>query len=870
MSIDTPEFVALTEKIKNNPFNHTILEDIFAFLNHAFCEVDKAGFTFNNIPLKFPSTYTLAAILQQKRDEVSNWINSDVATLTYNGKLIKNYTFLLIEFHKSYNTYNSCIAYFISFIPFFIHHSIQYSTHHNYNTCLNIETRFWANIMFAIITQASYSGEIVANSNYVFNTIINLLKYKNTFADIIQFYKKHRIPHFLGLEPSTKSGFYENMITSNMDNEITEVFQAYPDTLDKLFENSKQLNYLQMACKYNCPKFVDYLLSSANALTMVQHKSNIQYNAIHYAALQSEDMLSKFLHFPEHLFSEVPTDNKTALWHACNKNYKNILPAIIEKTSPEHHGRIAAEHTPLMRCCANRNLSAATQLLDAGNSMVEYCSERSGNAIFYATYFTEFDSLCVRMINIVISKEKDIKYYLNGVQNILMNSTQLLRTYFSYVHHVNNNTVLINACENKLRETVNVLLQERLLINGIYKINKNGMDALCCCLLNNWDNEVMELIKFNKPITTNIKQAFSSYVSDVKTINSIQRNPKIYYTMLIACIRSYLAHTQQEQNKKPILQILNILIGRMHNPYNYETPEYIDLNVPVFSALDAAENSLEQTLQTHDIILLHQGKLYATTIEFLFKSVTDLNQIKFGCNRVIEDINTFDSAADVGKDAYISLTLFGIPSGVIAVEIILHMLISGKRYFKLTEIPNKPPYPGMISKAWIMGMQSASADHCQPDPQGRPFFQQPYMVEPIKNSASENNKRTMVEEETPVEKRATPSLSIMISGTTYPLTVGLQNTLQELYDEIMTYKPDAASFRIVFSGVVIRSADLQTNGSMQISEYEANNRKIFSGDNLKIQVMFMQPTPAPVGGGRSKKRRQSRRQRRNRRKTVKR
>lgn len=856
MNINTPEFVALTDKIKNNPFDYTLLEDIFAFLNNDFCEVDKVGVMVNNIPLRFPSTYTLAAVLQQRRNEVVDWINNNETVIIYDGKQIKNYIYLLIKFIDSYNTNKTCISYFIAFMPSFIFHIIAHSKLKNLNTCLDLQNTFWANIMYAIVSQATYSGEIISNRNYVFNTITSLLKYKHTFADTIQFYKTHRIPHFLGLNSSNISFLYENMITSNMDNEITEVFQAYPDKLNKLFEGNKQLNYLQMACKYNCPNFVDYLLSSSNALTMVEHKSDIQYNSIHYAASQSETMLSKFLHFPEHLFNEVPTDNKIALWYACAKNYTNILPTIIGKTSPDRHGIIAASYTPLMMCCAKGNLSAATQLLDAGNSMVEYCSDRSGNAIFYATNFTEFDSLCVRMVNTVVSKDKDIKYYVNGVQNILPVPIQLLRTYFSYKNNTNHNTILINACENKLRETVNVILQKRVHSVIIYNLNENMMDALCYCLLNNWDNEVVQLMTFNMSSSTTIKQAFSTYISSVRTINNIGRDNKQYYKMLISCIRSYLGHTQQDQNKKHLLHVLNVLLGRVHNSLDYETDEQINVDAPVFSALDAAEINFEDALQTHDIILLHQDKLYATTIEFLIKSILNVNQIKYGCRRVIENISTFNSATDIETDLHISLTLFGIPSGVISVETILNICISGKRFFKLTEIPNRQPYLGMMSKAWLMGLQSSSADHCQADPHGRPFFQQPYKVDPIRNTA---NKRTMVQEETPVEKRATPTLSIMVNGTTYPLTVGLQNTLQELYDEIMTYKPDAVSFRIVFGGAVIRSGDLQANGSMQISEYEANNRKIFSGDNLKMQVMFTQQ--APAGGSKKRKRRQQRRKR---------
>lgn len=868
MSIDTPEFVALTEKIKNSPFNYTLLEEILAFLNNDFCEIDKVGVAINNIPFRFPSTYTLGAILQKKRNEIVAWLNNNVATIIYNGKPVKNYTYMIVAFIKSYNNKQTCISYFIAFMQGFIAIALEYSKRQNFNTCLDMHNNFWINIMFTIINQAIYSGEFVENQNYVLNTITNLLKYKNTFSDTIQFYKRHNIPHFLGLETSNISILYEHMITDGMDNEITELFQAYPTALDTLFEGSKQLNYLQLACKYNCPNFVDYLLSSASALTMVEHKSDIQYNAIHYAALQSETMLSKFLHFPEHFFNEVPPDNKTVLWHACYKNYTNILPTVIGKTSPEFHGIPAsviyanALYTPLMRCCVNGNFSAAMQLLDGGNSMVEYCCNRTGNALVHATNHMGSDNLCARMVHLIKSKEKDIKYYLNGVQNIMLDVSQKVKLYFSFEYegnnkyNVNNNTgtILLNACKNKLHETVKIMFQEGFHIHTIFKLNMYKMDALCYCLLNKWDDEVESIIKFNMSSSTSIKQAFSSYISNIKTINNLHRNDKQHYTWLTACINSYIAN--QTKPKKDFLELRKTLLGRIITMLASETDEQINVNIPVYSALEAAEMNFEEALQSHNIIFLYQDRLYATTIEFLIKCITDINQLKHGCRRVIEDLSTFNADNDIVQNVYISLTLFGISSGVIGADIILDLCASGKRYFKLTEIAYQQPYFGMMSQAWLMGLQSASADHCQADPQGKPFFQQPYTVIPIKHTS---NKRTMVQEETPVEKRVTPTLSIMINGTTYPLTVGLQNTLQELYDEIMTYKPDAVSFRIVFGGAVIRSGDLQANGNTQISEYTANNRKIFSGDNLKMQVMFTQQ--APAGGSKKRKRRQQRRKR---------
>jgi len=85
-----------------------------------------------------------------------------------------------------------------------------------------------------------------------------------------------------------------------------------------------------------------------------------------------------------------------------------------------------------------------------------------------------------------------------------------------------------------------------------------------------------------------------------------------------------------------------------------------------------------------------------------------------------------------------------------------------------------------------------------------------------------------------------------VKNNTYPLVSGQTSTLQQLHDEILALQPGATTFKIIFSGQIIKAEELLASATIPVSEFEKGGRKIFAGDALVLQIMF---TPA-MGGKR--------------------
>jgi hypothetical protein len=347
---------------------------------------------------------------------------------------------------------------------------------------------------------------------------------------------------------------------------------------------------------------------------------------------------------------------------------------------------------------------------------------------------------------------------------------------------------------------------------------------------------------------------FDAYYSKLLSVNNVPLTSDynaFYCLNLHACLQSYLCkHNAQKPLFSQVLADINQYIAVDNKDNLTVREEIMDTG---YSSFEGGNVELNAAISGGDVVLLHNNDAYVTTVEFLLNAINDETKIKYGCNKLVHDFAQFDEANDLYYNnngqlqKYVSLTLFGMPSGIIDIGEVYAIFASSKRVFRLTETAGMQPFPAMMSKALYDGAGGIGADHCQPDAQGNPVSQQPFSIVPVEIIVS-NRKRGHTDVVEPEPKRAVPSISVMVSGNTYGLGAGFHNTLRELHDEIMAINPAAASFRIMYGGAVIRSSDLLNNGSVQISEYMVNGRKIFNGTtNVVLQIMFTAAKP-PSGG----------------------
>jgi hypothetical protein len=753
-----------------------------------------------------------ANVLDDRTDQYSMWMN-DTANLRF-------FRDIMLALFAA----NNRLAYMAFMLfPEIIDICEHFSTIEGFQTFMNYEPNI-------IINLAQFALTVIKDAA----KIMPLFKYRNTFEILLT---ATNSPTFLNQSDTRMRSVVITLIEYGEDDKLEQLVRAFPNTpVNFKFPEG---NTLQLACSYGCFKLVDMLLQQPSALFMAMEQNKSRVNAVYYAASHSQQMLQKFLHFPDNLFDIIHLiNNKTPLWHACFLNMTDILPQVIQKTPTLIHGLHAGGFTPLMLCCKSGNVNAAMALIGAGSSNMQYHSKRYGNALHESAKHTNTDALCETILNGIVNTPVVFYNEQGGLEAVDIDYGKT--EFINFNNRITQNSTFIFTCKNRLRATANALLNMPGI--NLYQINAYNMDALCYCFLNGWAQEI-ELITKN-----NIK----AYVGFLKLSNIILAQTgalKNYMIMLRACAKG---NSNVYRVTQPFIKTFLITGDPLKETFS--------AGVTAFSSVEGGDESVQTVLDNGGVVFLHENTAYATTTEFIINVLQDNTKLKYACTRAIADIGDFNEQSDIygGQQSspplFISLTLFGLPSGVMQIFNLYSVLAYDRKIFRLIERSAQPQHPAMMSLAYMLGISSVGADHCQPDANGNPFIQQEFelkLVNPVFKRASEPSASAeSVELQSSVQqiKKNTPSFIAKVKNNTYPIVVGQTSTLQQLYNEIIALQPGATTFKIIFGGQIIKAEELLASPTMSIAEFEKGGRKIFSGDGLVLQIMF-----TPVVGGKQKR-----------------